>query len=55
MKRRGRKRKPYKEIDVVDLFCGIGGLSFGMKSKGFHICGGFDLTSSLRHPKIFIK
>lgn len=48
MKRRGRKRKPYKEIDVVDLFCGIGGLSFGMKSKGFHICGGFDLDKTCR-------
>lgn len=48
MKRRGRKRKPYAEIDVVDLFCGIGGLSFGMKSKGFHICGGFDLDKTCR-------
>lgn len=48
MKRRGRKRKLYTEIDVVDLFCGIGGLSFGMKSKGFHICGGFDLDKTCR-------
>lgn len=39
--RRGRKRKPYTEIDVVDLFCGIGGLSYGMKSKGFHIYSGW--------------
>ena len=46
--RRGRKRKPYTEIDVVDLFCGIGGLSYGMKSKGFHICGGFDIDKTCR-------
>lgn len=46
--RKGRKRKPYTEIDVVDLFCGIGGLSFGMKSRGFHICGGFDLDKTCR-------
>ena len=46
--RRGRKRKPYTEIDVVDLFCGIGGLSYGMKSKGFHIQGGFDLDKTCR-------
>lgn len=46
--RRGRKRKPYTEIDVVDLFCGIGGLSYGMKSKGFHIRGGFDLDKTCR-------
>jgi site-specific DNA-cytosine methylase len=26
-------------VDVVDLFCGIGGLSYGMKEKGFHIKG----------------
>ena len=32
-KRRGRLPK----IEVVDLFCGIGGLSYGMKSKGFKI------------------
>ena len=38
-KRRGRLPK----IEVVDLFCGIGGLSYGMKSKGFKILSGFDL------------
>ena len=48
MKRRGRKRKPYKEIDVVEVFCGIGGLSVGMKTNGFHICGWFDLEKTLR-------
>ena len=42
--RRGRKRKKYSEINVVDLFCGIGGLSYGMKSCGFKIKGGFDNT-----------
>ena len=46
--RRGRKRKPYSEIDVVDLFCGIGGLSYGMKAKGFQIKGGFDLDKTCR-------
>lgn len=46
--RRGRKRKPYSEIDVVDLFCGIGGLSYGMKTKGFKIKGGFDLDDTCR-------
>ena len=46
--RKGRKRKPYTEIDVVDLFCGIGGLSYGMKFKGFKIKGGFDLDKTCR-------
>lgn len=40
--RRGRLPK----IEVVDLFCGIGGLSYGMKSRGFDIRAGFDLDST---------
>jgi len=38
-KRRGKLPK----IEVVDLFCGIGGLSYGMKSTGFDILAGYDL------------
>lgn len=38
-KRRGKLPK----IEVVDLFCGIGGLSYGMRSQGFKILAGFDL------------
>lgn len=30
-------------FEVVDLFCGIGGLSYGMKSAGFDILAGYDL------------
>lgn len=30
-------------IEVIDLFCGIGGLSYGMKTAGLHILAGFDL------------
>ncbi len=44
-KRRGRLPK----IEVVDLFCGIGGLSFGMKSKGFKILEGFDLDATCKY------
>ena len=42
-KRHGR----LPSIEVVDLFCGIGGLSYGMKSEGFKILAGFDCGSSL--------
>lgn len=38
-KRRGRLPR----IEVVDLFCGIGGLSYGLKSKGLKVLAGFDL------------
>lgn len=44
-KRRGRLPR----IEVVDLFCGIGGLSYGMKSKGFKILKGFDLDSTCKY------
>ncbi len=36
-------------IEVIDLFCGIGGLSFGMKSKGFDILAGYDLDATCRY------
>ena len=37
------------KIEVVDLFCGIGGLSYGMKSKGFKILEGFDLDATCQY------
>ena len=36
-------------FEVVDLFCGIGGLSYGLKSKGFVIKGGFDIDGTCRY------
>lgn len=36
-----RMLKPH--FEVVDLFCGIGGLSYGLKTAGFHILAGYDL------------
>ena len=44
MKRRGKLPR----IEVVDLFCGIGGLSYGMKSAGFKILSGYDLDWTLK-------
>ena len=36
-------------IGVVDLFCGIGGLSYGLKQKGLKIIAGFDLDSTCQY------
>lgn len=44
-----KRKKKTPNIEVVDLFCGIGGLSFGMKSKGFQIKAGYDLDGSCKY------
>jgi DNA (cytosine-5)-methyltransferase 1 len=36
-------------IEVVDLFCGIGGLSVGFKSEGFKVVAGVDIDESCRY------
>ena len=35
---------------VVDLFCGAGGLSYGMKQAGMTIAAGIDIDPACRHP-----
>lgn len=35
---------------VVDLFCGAGGLAYGMKSAGLNVVAGVDLDPACRHP-----
>ena len=47
IKHKSRGRLP--SIEVVDLFCGIVGLSYGMKSNGLKILKGFDLDSKYKY------
>lgn len=35
---------------AVDLFCGAGGLSYGMQRSGIRVCAGIDMDPSCRHP-----
>lgn len=44
-----KRYKQVPQVEVVDLFCGIGGLSYGMKSKGFVVKGGFDLDATCKY------
>lgn len=37
-----------KKIAVVDLFCGAGGLTHGLKNEGMKIRGGFDLDATCK-------
>ncbi len=37
-------------IEVIDLFCGIGGLSYGMLQSGMNIVAGFDIDKTCKYP-----
>lgn len=41
--------KKFVNYAVVDLFCGIGGLSHGLKYEGFKISGGFDIDDTCKY------
>lgn len=43
-----KRRGPLPKIEVVDLFCGIGGLSYGMKCRGLSILAGFDIDDTCK-------
>lgn len=36
-------------IQAVDLFCGIGGLSYGLQQAGLNVVAGFDLDETCRY------
>ncbi|WP_247888979.1 DNA cytosine methyltransferase [Azospirillum brasilense] len=37
-------------VAVVDLFCGAGGLAYGLKQAGLHVAAGVDLDPNCRYP-----
>jgi DNA (cytosine-5)-methyltransferase 1 len=45
-----RKKNRVPTVKVVDLFCGAGGLAYGLKSAGLQIAAGVDLDPACRHP-----
>lgn len=40
----------YQDFSVVDLFCGIGGLTHGFRLEGFKVDAGIDLDSTCEFP-----
>ena len=43
------KKKIIDQFIVGDIFCGIGGLSYGFKKQGFNVKFGIDLDSSCKY------
>ena len=44
------QKKCASYISAVDLFCGAGGLSYGLRSVGIDIAAGVDLDPHSRYP-----
>lgn len=44
------KKTEVKNMEAFDLFCGVGGLSYGLKQAGIRIIGGLDSDVSCRYP-----
>ena len=40
---------PTSNVHAVDLFCGIGGLTHGLRSSGITVKAGYDIDPSCRH------
>lgn len=36
-------------FEVVDLFCGVGGLTYGMRQAGFNVVAGFDIDKTCEY------
>jgi predicted RNA methylase len=45
-----RARKKGLKIEAVDLFCGAGGLSYGLSLEGISVRAGYDLDPACEWP-----
>ena len=37
-------------ISAVDLFCGVGGLTYGLRQAGINVVAGLDIDERCRYP-----
>jgi DNA (cytosine-5)-methyltransferase 1 len=37
-------------VRAIDLFCGVGGLSHGLRKAGVEVVGGFDIDNRCKYP-----
>ena len=38
------------KINAVDLFCGVGGLTYGMQQAGINVVAGYDIDEKANLP-----
>lgn len=50
MEELNQKEKTELDIDAVDLFCGAGGLSYGLQKTGIFVKGGIDFDAQCEFP-----
>lgn len=45
------------KINAIDLFCGIGGLTYGVQKAGINVVAGFDFEASCQfaYEKIIMQ
>ncbi|WP_261533795.1 DNA cytosine methyltransferase [Burkholderia multivorans] len=43
-------KKTIPKIEAVDLFCGVGGLSYGLASAGIKVVAGIDVDPACQYP-----
>lgn len=48
MKKETLKKEKKYDVKVVDLFCGIGGLSHGFKQEKFNVVAGYDIDNTCK-------
>lgn len=42
-----------KDIAIIDLFCGVGGLTCGLKQAGLNVIAGIDFDKSCKYGYVF--
>src|SRR5690606_26518410 len=46
----GQKKTNKSSVRVIDLFCGIGGLTHGFIKEKFHVVAGIDIDETCKYP-----
>lgn len=43
-------KKTIQNIEAIDLFCGVGGLSYGLATAGIRVVAGIDIDPACKYP-----